>query len=231
VVGPEVDEMTEDKDFKRLVRRRMKKTGESYTAARARLIAREKETLPPKHAALAGMSDDAVRAKTGLTWPEWVALLDRIGAQSRPHRETAAWLREHEGLTPWWSQTVTVGYERIRGLRKIGQRSDGTYEATKSRTFSRSVSRLYEAFVTEPGRSRWLAEADAKVRGARRNHSVQLTWGDGTPVEITFTAKGDVKTQVSVQHGKLPDKSTATALKVFWADRLEALGALLDAEG
>ena len=52
--------MTANKDLKRLVRARMKKTGEAYTAARARIISKPgKITLAaakPDYAALAGMS-------------------------------------------------------------------------------------------------------------------------------------------------------------------------------
>jgi len=36
--------------------------------------------LPDDYATIAGMSDEAVSAKTGRTWPEWVAVLDGIGA-------------------------------------------------------------------------------------------------------------------------------------------------------
>ncbi len=222
--------MTEDKDFKRLVRRRMEKTGESYTTARAHLVARTKASLPLDYAALARMSDDAVAAKTGRTWPEWVRVLDGMEARVLPHREIAAWIEAHEGLTPWWSQTVTVAYERIRGLREIGQRSDGTFEATKTKTFTQPVSKVYEAFATKRARSRWMPGADPTVRSARRDRSVRFTWDDDTPVEISFTAKGDAKTRVSVQHRRLPDETTAAALKVFWADHLEALKALLDDE-
>lgn len=222
--------MTEDNDFKRLVRKRMEKTGEAYTTARTHLIARKAAALPSDYAALAGMSDDAVAAKTGRTWPEWVRLLDGIDAQALPHGEAAAWLGEHEGLSPWWSQTVTVAYERIRGLREIGQRSDGTFEVTKSKTFAQPLAKLYQSFATKRARGRWMPGANPTVRSARRDRSVRFTWNDGTSVEISFTAKGDRKTQVSVEHGRLPDKTTAAALKVFWADHLEALKALLEDE-
>ena len=46
----------------------------------------------------------------------------------------------------WWAQAVTVCYERIKGLRAVGQRRDGSFEANKSRTFSVPLVRLYRAF-------------------------------------------------------------------------------------
>ncbi len=68
--------MPRDKDLKRLVRARMTKTGESYTAARAQVTRKAKPAQPtvpppvvepaPNFAELAGMSDEAVKEKTGL---------------------------------------------------------------------------------------------------------------------------------------------------------------------
>jgi hypothetical protein len=71
--------MPTDKDFKRLVRGRMQKTGESYTAARAILLRKPaRKPAPtrqatPDYATLAGMSDETIQAKTGCTWATWVA--------------------------------------------------------------------------------------------------------------------------------------------------------------
>ena len=54
----------------------------------------------------------------------------------------------------WWTQMVTVGYERIKGLRARGQRRDGSYEATKSKVFAVPLGRLYRAFADKRTRSR-----------------------------------------------------------------------------
>ena len=59
--------MPRQKDLKRLVRSRMQKTGEAYTAARLQLL-----NKLPDYAEKAGMSDDVVQQKTGRTWAEWV---------------------------------------------------------------------------------------------------------------------------------------------------------------
>ncbi len=74
--------MPKNKDLKRLARTRMRKTGESYTTARAQLLEkreRVQQATAPDYAEIAGMSDDAVRAKTGRTWDEWVRRLDDDG--------------------------------------------------------------------------------------------------------------------------------------------------------
>jgi hypothetical protein len=56
---------------------------------------------------------------------------------------------------------------------------------------------------------------------------MRLTWEDGTSVEIYFTAKGENKSQVAIQHTKLPTKSGAQQMKEYWGERLGALSQVL----
>ena len=258
--------MPRNKDLKRLVRARMTKTGEAYTAARANIIKKPKaptvslaaDTAPtaagagspaagaaplpaaavsaPKpmeYAAVAGMSDKQLKAKTGCTWERWVSALDYHGAEQMSHREIAALVSEKYKVDGWWSQTVTVGYERIRGLRARGQRRDGTYEASKSRTFNVPVTTLFDAWADATVRRRWLDGATVNVRTATAPKSMRLDWTDPSGdararqhrsiIAVGFGAKGKAKSSVAVQHTKLPDRSTADRLKQYWSDRLDAL--------
>jgi hypothetical protein len=86
--------MTRQRSFKRLVRARMEKTGESYTAARAVLLAAE--TPAPALAT----SDAAIRERTGRGWEEWFDALDEWGGGERSHREIARWVGEQLGVVP-----------------------------------------------------------------------------------------------------------------------------------
>jgi hypothetical protein len=218
--------MTIHKDFKRLVRGRMRKTGESYTTARAHLL---KQTAPRavEYATLAGTSDATLKAKTGCTWERWVRALDRVAAHTWPHRRIAAYVREKYKIPGWWSQTVTVGYERIKGLRVIGQRRDGGFEAGKSKTFAVPLARLYRAFSDARTRERWLPGVTLEVRTARSGKSMRITWPDRTLVALGFTGKGPAKSQVQVQHSKLADQAAATRMKQFWEERLVGLAEVL----
>jgi hypothetical protein len=225
--------MTRNKDLKRIIRGRMKKTGESYTAARAHLIPKTKPKTPVartvNHSAVAGMRNAAVAAKTGRTWEEWVRVLDADGAAVMPHRDIAALVHEKHGVGSWWTQMVTVGYERIKGLRDRGQRRGGSYEAGKSKTFHVPVSALFEAWADDAARRRWLDGVQPVVRTATPRKSMRLQWPDGTIVVVGFTAKGNAKGVLSIVHTKLRDKSAADKAKQYWADRLDALAALLAA--
>jgi hypothetical protein len=217
--------MPQHKDLKRLVRTRMAKTGESYTAARAQLV----RTSPPaaQFAEIAGMSDAAVQAQTGRTWKQWVSELDAVGSVGLTHRDIAKHVHEAHGVSSWWSQAVTVGYERIRGLREIGQRRDGRYEASKSKTFAVTVSRLYRAFSVKRTRDRWLPGVDLRVRTSIVDKSMRISWPDGTSVHALFVAKGPRKSQLAVQHVGLARKQDGERAKAYWAERFAELAAIL----
>jgi hypothetical protein len=200
--------MTTQKDLKRVIRARMQKTGESYTAARMHIV-------KPKYATLAGMSDAAIKKGTGCDWTKWVKTLDYRGAAAMPHRDIAKLAREY-GASDWWAQSVAVGYERIKGLRARGQRRSGEWEATKSRTFAVSVARLFAAF-------RKSLPEGVRIRTAKEPKTMRLTWPDGTIIAVGFTDKG-AKSAVAIQHAGLKSKEDAERMKRFWTARLTALG-------
>ena len=52
--------------------------------------------------------------------------LDRHGAAELAHGDIARLVNTKYKVDGWWSQTVTVGYERIKGRRAKGQRLDGS---------------------------------------------------------------------------------------------------------
>jgi hypothetical protein len=215
--------MPANKDFKRLVRARMLKTGEAYTTARAHLLAPK----PIDYAKRAGISDASIKAKTGCTWERWTHALDYVHAHEWPHRQIAEYVHEKFKVGDWWAQTVTVGYERIKGLRAIGQRRDGTFEAAKSKTFSVPLAKLYRTCSSARTRAQWLPDVTVTVRTATPQKYMRLKWPDGSFVVLGFTKKGPAKRALSVQHAKLSDRASATKMKEFWDGRLKALGAVL----
>ena len=119
--------MPANKDFKRLVRGRMLKTGEAYTTACAYLLQQKPHAnaspsrgpAPSEYARIAGRSDAILKERTGCTWERWVKALDRAKASTWPHREIAKYVQEHYKIPGWWAQTVTVGYERDRKSTRL----------------------------------------------------------------------------------------------------------------
>ncbi|HET6867323.1 MAG TPA: hypothetical protein VFH80_15490 [Solirubrobacteraceae bacterium] len=220
--------MTEHKSFKRLVRSRMAKTGESYTAARAMLLRAE----PSNGTGVPTLktSDEKIRERTGRGWEEWFALLDDWGASGRSHRETARWLAEQMGIHPlaWNAQAITASYELTRGLREVGEKDDG-FAITASKTVAVPVERLYEAVVSEGARTAWLPDDRLSERTATRPKSARFDWAEGpTRVNMTFLARGESKSTVVVEQRRLADADEADRMKTYWRDRLSVLKGTLE---
>ena len=170
--------MTKDRSFKRLVRVRMDKTGESYTAARKVLLAAVDEPSQPEAVLVA--SDADIRRRTGRGWEEWFDLLDEWGAGELGHRATAKKVAELLGIGPlvWEAQAVTTSYERARGLRELGARVDG-FGMNASRTIAASPDAVFDAFTDPAQRAQWLPDTEMAERTATRPLRARFDWGDG----------------------------------------------------
>jgi len=172
---------------------------------------------------VAGISDEAVRAKTGKSWSEWFAVLDAAGAAEMDHPAIAKYLYNELGVPDWWSQMVTVGYERARGRRRVHETARG-FQISRSKTIEVSAARAFKAWSEAAIRNRWLPGKELKIRKATRNKRIRGTWSpDGSDLTVDFTAKGPSKVQVVVQHNRLPDPKQAERMKVFWSAALTKL--------
>ena len=80
------------------------------------------------------MGDLPVIEATGKSPEQWFALLDEQSAEKWTHTQIADWLSHEHAVPAWWRQNVAVRYEQARGMRLPGQRADGTFELSKSRT-------------------------------------------------------------------------------------------------
>jgi uncharacterized protein YndB with AHSA1/START domain len=174
------------------------------------------------------MSDEAVKAKTGKKWDQWFAILDKAGAKEMSHQDIVKFLNSKHDVGPWWRQMVTASYEQARGMRDRHEKPSG-YEISISRTVNVPLANLYRAVATEKNRSLWLSEDNLVIRKATANKSLRLNWKDGkTSLEISFYPKNAGKSQVVVQHGKLPDAKTAAKMKTFWGKALDQLRETLE---
>ena len=225
--------MPRQKDLKRIIRARMQKTGEAYTTARSQITrkpvndATAAETAAPDYASLAGMSDESISAKTGRNWEQWVRELDSHGGEQLAHKDIAALVHGGYGVEGWWSQTVTVGYERIKGLRDRGQRRGGAFEAGKSKTYNVPVDVLFQAWSDEAIRRRWLKDEGVTVRTETAPRTMRLGWPDGSIVALWFLDKGAGKSSVALAHQKLESRAASDRAKREWSERLDALGEVL----
>jgi hypothetical protein len=175
-------------------------------------------------------SGKALRRATGRGRDEWFEALDAWGALGRPYREIADWLTTANGVSAWWAQKLVVEYEQERGKRPPGIRPDGTFNVGATKTVAVPVARLFAVFVDRDLRERWLPGVQMRQGTTQTERSVRFEWEDGaTRVVASFLALGDARSQIAVQHERLPDATSAADMKAYWRDRVTALKTLLEA--
>lgn len=225
--------MTTQKSFKSRVRQRMSKTGESYTTARRHLLpADAPPILTDTDRALLMHGEEAVLRATAHGWEHWVAVLDDWGAAQRAHAEIARHLVRAHQVPGWWAQGIAVSYERVRGMRAVGQGSDG-FTASVSRTMAVSADRAFDAFEEADQRERWLPGVDLRRRTATRPKNARYDWpGEDADslLVVGITVKGPSKCSIAVQHSRLPDAEAVREQKLAWRARLDDLKALVEGE-
>jgi hypothetical protein len=252
--------MTRASALKTVIRTRIAKTGERYTTARRHVLAaRAPSTLravpppapaPPPPIAVPGaskgsVSDATSRAKTGHGLDHWFAVLDAFGAVQQGHTAAARHLYEVHHVPGWYAQGITVAYERVRGVRAVGQRYDGAYEVSVTKVVAAGSREVVAAFSDARQRARWTKGVDAALAkalsGALKVSTskgfvvradgqgrYRYTWGD-TVVQFHLYPKPGGKAQVVVTHAKLPDAAALETRRTQWRAALAALAAHLAA--
>lgn len=185
---------------------------------------------------------------TGKSAEHWYKLLDKWGAPTKGHKAIATHLSEL-GVSPWWSQTVTVEYERDRGLREVHQTTRG-FEATVNRTLAHDADTVWAA-LTEPARmNKWWStktKQELKVGGKYSNgdgdqgtfvtikpgKKLTFTWDNpqyypGSLVVFDLWPKDGGKTLLRVTQSKLPDQAAVDQQKEGWSWAMDSLKAYLE---
>lgn len=221
--------MTTQESFKRRVRERMVRTGERYAAARRHLL-----SSPASEASgwvsEPELSDERVREATGLGWDEWVARIDAGPGRSASHPDIVAWVTERADFSGWWVQTVTVGYERITGIRLPGQMPDGTFTVSRSKLLGADRETVRARILEDGGPDTLvpgLALAPRSRPGVKRPRFALTESGpDGDldhGVLLLSTDAVDDRCRLTVTHEKIATSAEAEQWKKFWAEWLTTL--------
>jgi hypothetical protein len=121
------------------------------------------ESSKAPHEETTGVSDATVKAKTGRTWHEWFALLDKDGAASLDRRGIATIISGKYGIGSLWRQIITVAYERARDLRQATERV-GELGVKATRTINAPVHAIYVAVTDAAKRNSWMSERLDQLR-------------------------------------------------------------------
>ncbi|RJF86028.1 hypothetical protein [Sphingomonas cavernae] len=178
--------------------------------------------------AQAQYSDEAIAAATGRTWPEWRQLLDGIDAAKLSHKDIAAKLHSEHGVPGWWSQMLTVEYERAIGRRVIGQTCTGDFSAAATRTLPGDKDAAIAAWRAA------VAGMDTfdgvPFAGPPRESSTEkwrywrVDLADGTKVTAMGSDKAPGKAGLAVNHDKLADADAVARWKGYWGPFLKGVG-------
>jgi len=191
-------------------------------------------------------SEQAVSAATGRGWEEWFRLLDDWGARTKGHAATARHLAAEHGLSGWWSQEVTVMYERSRGLRVEGQAAGG-FQVGVRRTVELSPEASWSALTSARGLRIWLGEgapehleqgadyaladgSHGQVRVVRPGSHLRITWQPpgwerASTIQVRVVSASKGRAALSFHHEKLPDAEAREAMRARWKAALSALSA------
>ncbi len=218
--------MTKQEHFKQRIRARMTKTGERYGAARRTLIdqsavngdgngERVWVTEPE-------FTDEVIAAQTGRSWTEWCDLIEAWPGHVAGHAAVAAHVHAAYGLDHWWSQGVTVSWERITGRRVVNQRSDGTFEASKTRTVTVDHDALRAALFDDAERVELFPGFETEMRSKPTTKVPRVAFPDGV-VLFTLTPLDDGRVRINVAHGQLESPGAVEHWKAYWSAWLEAV--------
>jgi uncharacterized protein YndB with AHSA1/START domain len=207
--------------------------------------------MPTKRTGETNISDAAVKEKTGKTWKQWFSLLDKWGAKEKAHKDIATHLRQKLGQTAWWSQMITVEYERKQRGRKVGERpAEGGFTLDVQRTVTATAKKAFETFLQPEHTAKWFtkkAKADVRVGGSYSNSDgdigeflaveapkrARFTWDNkrhcpGTIVELTVRAAGPGKVAVGISHSRLKNAKDREKMKQGWSWALDSLKSYLE---
>ncbi|PRZ03810.1 uncharacterized protein DUF4287 [Isoptericola sp. CG 20/1183] len=223
--------MTSHESFKRQVRERMARTGERYAAARRSLL----PDNPPSGAAPGWVSrpetsDATIKENTGHGWDEWVSIVDDGPGRSAGHTEIAAWVAAHHDVSGWWAQTVTVGYERITGIRLPGQMPDGTFTVSRSKVLGLDHDTAHALLLDDADRAALVPGLSLSPRsrpGVKRPRFAVAETGALDPAEhgvlMVSTDPVGGRTRMTLTHERLASPAAAEHWRGFWGEWLTAL--------
>lgn len=174
----------------------------------------------------------AIESGSGISWADWLSFFE-------PHKELDHKALALEALSniqsvgaskspEWWAQMVTVAYEQHIGRRGIGERCDGTFSASVSKTLPGTMD---EVLVKVVAAVKDLDEYAGVPAASAPSTSETEKWrywrvklADGSKVTINIQQKpGGEKSSASVNHDDLASSDLIDASKAWWRSFLTNL--------
>ena len=166
------------------------------------------------------ISDEAVKKSTGKTRKQWFSILNKNGAKKMEHKQVAKLLHEKYGLSPWWSQMVTVQHDQEIKSRKKHEKPEG-FQISKSITLTSPVTKIYNTINSPLKRIVWLSDPAITITKSTKDKSIRGKWSDKkTNIEFQLYPKDINRTQVVVQQSRIKSSKEAEMMKTYWRKQL-----------
>lgn len=150
---------------------------------------------------------EAVERATGRRWDDWLEYFGSIGAERLSHHEIAsALIEELDGKVDnlgWWAQATAVAYEQHIGRRVPGQRPDGTFQTSVSRSTRltmEALMRAWTAFAAADKDILALIAGDVRVSGTANRITWRTSARDGASIIVISEPRKDGTASLVVQH-------------------------------
>jgi hypothetical protein len=169
-----------------------------------------------------------VERATNRTWDEWLRFMDTIDARNLDHKQIA--LKVYEELDGtieqlgWWTQAVTVAYEQYIGRRIPGQRPDGTFQMSVSRSTTFGMAELMEKwkrFAAEDQTVHDLVGGDPRVSGTDRRITWRTKAQDGSSITVTSEPKKNGTASIVATQIGLPTLESNNEARARWTSIVE----------
>ncbi len=147
-----------------------------------------------------------IEATTKRSWAEWLEFMEGIDAAKLDHHAIAtAVYYELEGKVDnpgWWAQSVSVAWEQESGRRIPGQRPDGTFQTSVSKSTPLVMEELmaeWEAFAAQDEEVVAMLGSTPKVAGTENRHTWRTKTKDGVVLNVLAEPKPNGTASLVVQ--------------------------------
>jgi uncharacterized protein YndB with AHSA1/START domain len=183
---------------------------------------------------------EAVQRATGKSWEEWLTILDEAGAHEWNHKQIVAFLSTNysDRVSDWWQQSLTVGYEKARGKRILGQTADAGFQVGVQKTLPLASDALWRFLLSPEGLKLWLPvegelELEPKqtfttqdgtsgeIRSIDPGKRLRLTWQPkdwqkSSTLQMYLLSGDNATTSLRFHHEKLTSLAVRHEMKAYW---------------
>ena len=181
---------------------------------------------------------EAVERATNRSWDDWLRWMASVDAEHLSHHEIAtALITELDGMVDnlgWWAQATAVAYEQYVGRRVPGQRPDGTFQTSVSRSTPLGMVALIAAWTDFAAADQDVLDritGDVRVSGTANRMTWRVKGRDGTAYTVISEPKKDGTASLIVQIIGTATLDDNVAAKETWTAITERFAATLARPG